>query len=91
MDILTKIPFLDVLLESKKAKVLATLIGLFLVRDNLGLDAMAMQYISFAFMAYFVAQGMKDLGEQLALRWKGAEADEVEEPEEDVFEGTDAE
>ena len=86
MEVLTKIPFLDVLLESKKAKVLATLIGLFLMRDVLGLNDMALQYISFAFMAYFLAQGLKDLGEQLALRSKG------EEPvEEDVFEGTEAE
>lgn len=86
MEVLTKIPFLDVLLESKKAKVLATLIGLFLMRDALGLNDMALQYISFAFMAYFLAQGLKDLGEQLALRSQG------EEPvEEDVFEGTEAE
>ena len=66
-------------LESKKAKVLATLIGLFLMRDMLGLNDMALQYISFAFMAYFIAQGMKDLGEQLALRWYVEEEEMVEE------------
>jgi len=79
MEILQNIPFLDVLLESKKAKVLATLIGLFLMRDMLGLNDMALQYISFAFMAYFIAQGMKDLGEQLALRWYVEEEEEGEE------------
>lgn len=79
MEILQNIPFLDVLLESKKAKVLATLIGLFLMRDMLGLNDMALQYISFAFMAYFIAQGMKDLGEQLALRWYVEEEEMVEE------------
>jgi len=79
MEILQNIPFLDVLLESKKAKVLATLIGLFLTRDMLGLNDMALQYISFAFMAYFIAQGMKDLGEQLALRWYVEEEEEGEE------------
>lgn len=79
MEVLSKIPFLDVLLESKKAKVLATLIGLFLMRDVLGLNEMALQYISFAFMAYFLAQGMKDLGEQLALRWQTEEPAAAEE------------
>lgn len=78
MEVLNKIPFIDVLLESKKAKVLATLIGLFLTRDILGLNEMALQYISFAFMAYFVAQGMKDLGEQLALRYQEEEVVEKE-------------
>ena len=81
MELLQNIPFLDVLLESKKAKVLATLIGLFIMRDMLGLNDMALQYISFAFMAYFIAQGMKDLGEQLALRWQDEEV-----VEEEIFE-----
>lgn len=83
MELLQNIPFLDVLLESKKAKVLATLIGLFIMRDMLGLNDMALQYISFAFMAYFIAQGMKDLGEQLALRWQDEEVVEEEIVEEE--------
>jgi len=49
------------------------------MRDMLGLNDMALQYISFAFMAYFIAQGMKDLGEQLALRWYVEEEEEGEE------------
>jgi len=76
MEILSKIPFIDVLLESKKAKILATLIGLFVMRDILGLNDMALKFISFGFMAYFLAQGMKDLGEQLAMRRNYEESDE---------------
>lgn len=84
MELLQNIPFLDVLLESKKAKVLATLIGLFIMRQPLGLDDQAMMWISLAFMSYFIAQGMKDLGEQLALRWQEEEEVEEEEVEEEA-------
>lgn len=66
MNVLKQVPFLDMLMESKKAKMLSVLVSLFLLRDEIGLDMYALKYLTLGFCAYFIAQGLKDLGEALA-------------------------
>lgn len=80
MEIIKQIPFLDALLVSKKAKMLAVLVSLFLMRDQLGLGSYELKYLTLGFCAYFIAQGMKDVGEQIAGWWSSKEEQETAEP-----------
>jgi hypothetical protein len=62
METFAKIPGIDMLLASKKAKFLTVLIALFIMRDQFGLGMEELKYISMAFMAYFIGQGIADVG-----------------------------
>jgi hypothetical protein len=74
MEILKNIPFIDTLLESKKAKMLAVLISLFLAREQFNLGHYELKYLTLGFCAYFLAQGLSDIGEWLT-EWMSNKAE----------------
>lgn len=80
METFAKIPGIDMLLESKKAKFLTVLIALFIMRDQFGLGMEELKYISMAFMAYFVGQGIADVGAAI-FGYSGKEEEVVVEEE----------
>jgi hypothetical protein len=79
MEILQKIPFIDSLIASKKAKMLAVLVSLFLMDDQLGLSIDDLRYLTYGFCAYFIAQGLSDVGEWLST-WISPKADDEKKP-----------